>query len=103
MNLPFFFTGYEVGADSLIAISRLRGAQLRELEVPACCISSTQLEESEQLTRQEALEHMQDEVSYGLQRFWQPTSVWELPLAVRSDNVDADGAYLDVLLRDQMW
>ncbi|CAL1285883.1 unnamed protein product [Larinioides sclopetarius] len=95
--------GYEVGADSLIAVSRLRGEQLKDLKIPACCISSTQLEESEQLTQQGALEHMQNEVSYGLGQYWQPMTLNELPLAVRNVNMDADGAYLDEILRDQMW
>lgn len=92
-----------MGADSLIAVSRLRGEQLKDLNIPACCISSTQLEESEQLAKQEALEHMQNEVSYGLGQYWQPMTLNELPLAVRNVNMDADGAYLDEILRDQMW
>ncbi|KFM74832.1 F-box only protein 33, partial [Stegodyphus mimosarum] len=95
--------GYEVGADSLIAISRLRGEQLQDLQIPVCCISTTQLEDSIQLTKEAAIQHMQREVSYGLQKPWRPLCVGELPLAVRNVNVDADGAYLDELLRDQKW
>ncbi|GFR33117.1 f-box only protein 33 [Trichonephila clavata] len=95
--------GYEVGADSLIAISRLRGEQLQVLKIPECCISSSQLEESEGMTQEDALHYMQCEVSYRLYQFWQPMALNDLPLAVRNVNVDADGAYLDELLRDQMW
>ncbi|KAG8189120.1 hypothetical protein JTE90_028659 [Oedothorax gibbosus] len=95
--------GYEVDADSLIAISRLRGEQLQELLIPGCCINSIQLEESEQFPRESAFEHMGNEVSFALQKFWQPLTFCELPLAVRNINADADGAYLEELLRDQTW
>lgn len=95
--------GYEVAADSLIAVSRLRGSELEDLQIPACCISTVQLEDSLNLCEEDALEHLQYEVSRGLIKSWHPMALTELPLAVRNVNVDADGAYLEELLRDQIW
>ena len=46
---------------------------------------------------------MQYEVSCTLEKSWRPLTLHELPLAVRNVNVDADGAYLDELLQDQIW
>ncbi|GIZ02583.1 f-box only protein 33 [Caerostris extrusa] len=93
----------EVGADSLIAVSRLRGEQITDLKIPDCCISSIQLEESQQLSPHGAIERMKSEVRYSLGQYWEPMTYSELPLAVCNVNIDADGAYLDELLRDQMW
>ncbi|XP_054719690.1 F-box only protein 33-like [Uloborus diversus] len=95
--------GYEVGADSLVAISRLRGEQLSDLLVPACCISTVLLEDMTHLSPENAVLHLRREVSFGLQKPWRPLNLSELPLAVRNVNVDADGAYLDELLGDQKW
>lgn len=92
-----------MSADSLIAISRLREEQLKDLQIPDCCISTLQLEDSIHLTRERAMQHMQCEVSCALQMSWRPMTLRELPLAVRNVNVDADGAYLDDLLQDQVW
>lgn len=91
-----------MGADSLIAVSRLR-AELEELKVPACCISTLQLQDSIKCSKEVAMQHMQYEVSAALGMSWRPMKRRELPLAVRNANVDADGAYLDELLHDQVW
>ncbi|XP_042911886.1 F-box only protein 33 [Parasteatoda tepidariorum] len=95
--------GYEVNADSLIAISRLRGTELKDLLVPVCCLSTLQIEENASVSRSRALAEMTEQVSFSLQRNWRPMTYDELPLAVRNVDVDADGAYLEELLEDQTW
>lgn len=95
-----YLLGYEVSSDSLIAICRLREGVLTDLQIPDCCISTS---DSFYLSRETALERMQYEVSCALEKSWRPLTLHELPLAVRNVNVDADGAYLDELLQDQIW
>uniref|UniRef100_A0A1W7RAJ0 F-box only protein 33 n=1 Tax=Hadrurus spadix TaxID=141984 RepID=A0A1W7RAJ0_9SCOR len=99
--------GYYVCDADLIAIARLRGPQLKEFKVPACCISVNESDDDDahylHNTKDSIRTSLLSEISCSLGKQWSPMSVEEIPPPVANLAMDADGTYLNQLLHDQSW
>ncbi|XP_023217047.1 F-box only protein 33-like [Centruroides sculpturatus] len=97
--------GYCICDVDLIGIARLRGPQLKELNIPACCIAVYDMENNntEYLhnTSERVCTWLLNEMACSLGRQWTPMSAEEIPPPVANYTMDADGTYLNQLLRDQ--
>lgn len=102
----FTLTGYRIDTEDVIAIARLRGTQLKTLDIPRCCLVSTEIEERGNMSwsaLDAAHQRCIDEVSKSIGWEWQPIEETELHLAVVDPMADAEAAYLNLLLQDQTW
>ncbi|XP_067665842.1 F-box only protein 33-like [Haliotis asinina] len=101
----FTLMGYVIGENDIVAIARLRGQQLKTLNIPARCISTAEDEEESNswfsvgcVSRDFA-----KKVSESLRYDWLPIDDDDLPMAVLRDEADAEAAYMNTLLSDQVW
>lgn len=126
--LEHFFVnkGYEVCDSDLIAITRLRGASLKTLAFPMCCISMlySPIEADEgyyddvypdgpcsitdyrwPFYLDQVPDHIQskviEDIAEPLNRKWSPLSLAEMPKAVINRFEDMQATYLSTLVADQ--
>jgi len=110
------FTGYEISEHDLIAISRLRGQSLKELQVPSCCISLLQLPVPEDegysdddkffldMAPKALREPILGEIRKSLNKpNWSPIQLGQLPKAICDPREAPMSAYLQQLLHEQAW
>lgn len=99
--------GLELSASDVIAISRLRGPGLRQLDVALSCLthSINEVGESTWVVPLSVMagktRELCQQVSESLGREWWPLSDRELPSAILDDRADAEKAYMGTLLSDQ--
>jgi hypothetical protein len=116
LSFPFSYSGFEVCDADLIAITRLRGQSLKELNFPSCCISllHSPIAEDEGYYDQDDKFYLDcaplslqnkiiDDIAKPLNRNWTPMSFNELPKAVVNKYDHADTTYLMELLSDESW
>ena len=103
----FTLIGYAIDNDNVVAISRLRGSELQTFEISKSCIfGEIEMENGSILTDMGiALEEMfLDEISVnvGVQN-WIPVPDAQLHPIIFNVYVEAETAYLDILMSDQAW
>ncbi|XP_013777766.1 F-box only protein 33-like [Limulus polyphemus] len=98
--------GFEVADLNVIAFARLRGSNLKELKIPACCIvvgdDGKDVVYLDQVAPNK-YHTLVNEVSKSLQFQWKPLSTFELHPSVINVELDAEEAYLWYILKDQRW
>ncbi|RWS25202.1 F-box only protein 33-like protein [Leptotrombidium deliense] len=104
--------GYEISEVDLIAITRLRGYQLKELLIPSCCILLSQspiIEDEGYYDDDRFYLDMADvrfrnqvisDIAKPLNRDWIPMTFDEIPKSVYDPHHSPDSAYLPTLHRD---
>ncbi|RWS05479.1 F-box only protein 33-like protein [Dinothrombium tinctorium] len=107
--------GYEISEVDLIAITRLRGSQLKELFIPSCCISllHSPIIEDEgyydddrfylDMAPPDLRSQVIADIAKPLNRDWIPMTFGEMPKAVFDPHFTPDTAYLPIIQREQCW
>ncbi|XP_068249543.1 F-box only protein 33 [Palaemon carinicauda] len=92
--------GYGYAGSDVVAIARLRGSGLKELNIPEDCLEA---DDSHELANEEDIDNIAEDVSAGLSRTWRPLTLSGLHPCVRTiSSTETDQYILPIVLSDSV-